>query len=40
MCDYLDNEGYKINKLIENEIISKDNKVLLDLDNEIGRAHV
>jgi hypothetical protein len=33
MCDYLDNEGYKINKLIENEIISNDNKVLLDLDN-------
>jgi hypothetical protein len=29
MCDYLDSEGYKINKIDDNKILSNDNKVLL-----------
>ena len=33
MCDYLESEGYNINKLIDNKVISKDGKLLLDLDN-------
>jgi hypothetical protein len=33
MCDYLDSEGYKINKIDDNKILSNDNKVLLDMNN-------